>query len=82
MTVPARRITFRPPDRLVEGTVYIRPKGDPVDSDPHEVCPAPISPETTNHIWRFDGDDPYVICNGCDEMRDALTGQVIREGCA
>ena len=28
------------------------------------------------HDWRFDGDDPYVIC-ACGERRDALTGKPI-----
>lgn len=32
------------------------------------------------HSWRFDGDDPYIVCVHCDEMRDALTGAVVREG--
>jgi hypothetical protein len=31
------------------------------------------------HSWRFDGDDPYIICAFCNEMRDALTGKVLRE---
>jgi hypothetical protein len=26
------------------------------------------------HSWRFDGDDPYVVCVYCGERRDALTG--------
>lgn len=30
------------------------------------------------HGWRFDGDDPYIVCVWCDERRDALTGKVIR----
>lgn len=32
------------------------------------------------HSWRFDGDDPYVICHYCDECRDANTGVLIRKG--
>jgi hypothetical protein len=28
------------------------------------------------HSWRFDGDDPYVVCS-CGERRDALTNRVI-----
>lgn len=32
------------------------------------------------HSWRFDGDDPYVICVYCDEMRDAIANRVIRRG--
>ena len=33
-----------------------------------------------SHGWAFDGDDPYIICAWCDEMRDALNGRVIRPG--
>jgi hypothetical protein len=29
------------------------------------------------HSWYFDGDDPYVICRFCLEVRDALTGKKI-----
>lgn len=29
------------------------------------------------HAWRFDGDDPYVLCDYCGERRDALTGRLI-----
>lgn len=32
------------------------------------------------HAWVFDGDDPYVICHFCQEMRDAQTDRVIRPG--
>lgn len=32
------------------------------------------------HSWRFDGDDPYIVCVFCTEMRDALDGHVIRPG--
>lgn len=29
------------------------------------------------HSWAFDGDDPYIYCHFCGELRDALTGRVI-----
>jgi hypothetical protein len=29
------------------------------------------------HGWVFDGDDPYVYCVYCGELRDAHTGKVI-----
>lgn len=29
------------------------------------------------HGWAFDGDDPYVYCHFCGEVRDAITGKVI-----
>lgn len=32
------------------------------------------------HSWVFDGDDPYIVCAYCDEVRDAITGLVIRNG--
>jgi hypothetical protein len=34
------------------------------------------------HSWEFDGDDPYIRCVFCGEVRDALTGRVIRRGAA
>lgn len=32
------------------------------------------------HSWVFDGDDPYVICAYCEQVRDALTDQIIKPG--
>lgn len=29
------------------------------------------------HSWQFDGDDPYVKCVYCGEVRDTLSGRVI-----
>lgn len=29
------------------------------------------------HSWKFDGDDPYVVCVFCKEARDALTGRPV-----
>jgi hypothetical protein len=29
------------------------------------------------HSWEFDGDDPYMRCVYCRELRDTLTGNVI-----
>lgn len=31
------------------------------------------------HRWKFDGDDPYLICD-CGERRDSGTGRVITKG--
>lgn len=31
------------------------------------------------HSWRFDGDDPYVVCVRCDEVRDAISGRTIAQ---
>jgi hypothetical protein len=27
------------------------------------------------HAWRFDGDDPYIVCVYCGARRDALSGR-------
>ena len=43
-------------------------------------CPLSQRVDGELHSWRFDGDDPYVICAYCDQMQDALTGRVIRPG--
>lgn len=32
------------------------------------------------HSWRFWGDDPYVECVHCGQIRDALTDRVMRQG--
>lgn len=41
-----------------------------------QVCPT----SAVKHSWVFDGDDPYVVCHFCNEMRDAITGRVVRTG--
>ena len=41
-----------------------------------EVCPT----SAAKHSWVFDGDDPYVTCHFCNEMRDAISGVVVRAG--
>lgn len=43
-----------------------------IDCD--EICSDP----GRNHSWRFDGDDPYIICHYCGQMRDALTGRILK----
>lgn len=47
-----------------------------------ELLPCPFSERVDGplHSWRFDGDDPHVVCVYCDQMQDALTGRVIRKG--
>jgi len=32
------------------------------------------------HTWEFDGDDPYIICHWCGEVRDAISGRTIKQG--
>lgn len=43
------------------------------------VCPASERVDGPYHSWEFWGDDPYIICWWCKEMRDALTGDVKRK---
>lgn len=40
--------------------------------------PTPRAPEPCAHSWRFMGDDPYTECIDCGEIRDAITGHVVR----
>lgn len=43
-------------------------------------CPLSQRVDGKLHSWRFDGDDPYIVCVYCDRMQDALTGRVMRQG--
>jgi len=43
-----------------------------------DICPAPGRVDGLNHSWGFDGDDPYIVCRFCGEMRDAIGGAVLR----
>lgn len=45
-----------------------------------EICPHPMRVDGPDHSWTWDGDDPRVECAGCQELRDAHTGQIIRPG--
>ena len=45
-----------------------------------EYCSLSQRVDGKKHTWQFWGDDPYVICHWCDELRDALTGRVLRPG--
>lgn len=44
-------------------------------NDP-ERCPRTKHVDGKSHGWLFWGDDPYIKCDWCGEIRDALTGQV------
>jgi hypothetical protein len=46
---------------------------------PQAACPLSDHPEG-EHSWRFDGDDPYIVCVYCGELQDALTGRIITAG--
>lgn len=43
-------------------------------------CPLSQRVDGKLHSWHFDGDDPRIVCVYCDEMRDAISGAVIRVG--
>ena len=43
-----------------------------------EHCPPSERVDGKRHSWRFEGDDPHVVCHYCGEIRDAITGRVIR----
>lgn len=45
-----------------------------------EWCPLSERVDGKKHSWVFDGDNPYIICCYCNEMRDALDGRVVRPG--
>lgn len=45
-----------------------------------DECPLSQRVDGPLHSWQFDGDDPYVVCVYCDQMQNALTGRVLREG--
>jgi hypothetical protein len=45
-----------------------------------DYCPLSQRVDGKVHSWRFDGDNPYVICVYCNEFRDALTNRVITPG--
>lgn len=47
---------------------------------PEDECPFSKRVDGPWHSWRWDGDDPRIICHYCDEMRDALSGRVIVPG--
>jgi hypothetical protein len=51
---------------------------EPATND--EECTLSQRVDGKKHTWRFDGDDPYIFCHWCGEMRDAITGRVIRPG--
>jgi hypothetical protein len=45
-------------------------------NDP-ERCPRTKHVDGKSHGWLFWGDDPYIKCEWCGEIRDALTGRVV-----
>lgn len=43
-------------------------------------CPLSERVDGKTHSWRWDGDDPRVVCSYCGEVADALTGRVLIAG--
>ena len=43
-------------------------------------CPRSKRVDGDRHSFAFMGDDPYIKCHWCNEIRDALSGVVIVEG--
>ena len=50
-------------------------EGERVD-DP-DRCRRTKHVDGKSHGWRFDMDNPYIVCEWCQQMRDALTGKVM-----
>jgi hypothetical protein len=69
-------------DPTIEGTVFAIP-ADQLEIAPEaskvSTCPQSERPDG-DHSWKFDGDDPYVLCAWCEERQDALTGRIITPG--
>lgn len=68
-------------ERTVTAATGTRDHDDGRTSSNSAVIPA------CGHSWRFDGDDPRIVCVKCGELRDALTGRAIpnsatNDGCA
>ncbi|HKY57646.1 MAG TPA: hypothetical protein VJL80_06385 [Aeromicrobium sp.] len=43
-----------------------------------EHCTKSERVDGPKHSWKFDGDNPYIECHYCGEIRDAISGRVIR----
>lgn len=41
-----------------------------------DVCPRPGRVDGDGHSWKFDGDNPIIVCHFCHETRDAISGVV------
>ena len=52
---------------------------DPESVDDPTDCP-PSKRADGKHSWVFDGDDPYIVCTYCGELRDAVHGRLVRRG--
>lgn len=45
-----------------------------------DICELSERVDGKKHTWKFDGDDPYIVCSWCGEVRDAIQGWVITKG--
>lgn len=43
-----------------------------------DVCSHTKHVDGKSHGWCFDGDDPYIVCHWCKEVRDAVSGRRIK----
>lgn len=42
-----------------------------------DICIYSKRVDGNDHGWIFDGDDPYVKCEWCGQVRDAITDRII-----
>lgn len=54
--------------------------GAQVEQEAGPECPSSKRVDGLLHSWKFDGDDPRIECVFCGEMRDAISGAVLRDG--
>lgn len=45
-----------------------------------DICYKSKHKDNVSHGWLFDGDDPYIICIWCKEIRDSINGRIIQKG--
>lgn len=60
--------------RVAAVTSARTPPGNPGPATVRAWCPQSLRADG-GHGWEFEGDDPYIRCEFCGEVRDALTGE-------
>ena len=48
------------------------------DRNNEDHCEPSKRVDGKKHSWKFDGDDPYIICHYCGQTRDAINGRIIK----